>query len=140
MVALSIEGGHREGRLALIVDASNFSLVFSRALGKVVVHVHGPLDANTGRALKARLVDIIDGQGNRHVVLDLHDTTAVDAAGLEVLADALQRMEDCDGELLLSGPTASVMQQLRAAGLDRTLGITPEWTHPARGGTGANRG
>ncbi len=122
--------------MALIVDGPDFSLVFRRALGKVVVHVHGPLDANTARALKARLVDIIDGQGNRQVVLDLRETTGVDVAGLAVLADALRRMEDCDGELLFSGPTASVKEQLRAVGLDRTRCITPEWTHPARGGTG----
>ena len=122
-----------------MLDGSAFSLVFSRALGKVVVHVHGALDANTAPALKAGLVDIIDGQGNRRVVLDLRDMAAVDAAGLAVLADALKRMDDCGGELLLSGPTGSVEEQLRAVGLEETFGITPEWTHPARGGIGASR-
>ena len=114
-----------------------FSLVFSRALGKVVVHVHGALDAYTAPALKARLVDIIDNQGNRQVVLDLRHMTGVDAAGLFVLADALKRMADYRGELLLSGPTSVVEDQLRAAGLEETYGITPEWTHPARGGINA---
>ena len=122
-----------------MVDGSGFSLVFSRALGKVVVHVHGPLDENTAPALKARLVDIIDGQGNRQVVLDLRHMTGVDVAGLLVLADALKRMEDCRGELLLSGPIAAVEEQLRAVGLEKTFGITPEWMHPARGGIGASR-
>ena len=120
-------------------DRSGFSLVFRRALGKVVVHVHGALDANTAPALKARLVDIIDNQGNRHVVLDLKMMTAVDAAGLVVLADALKRMDDYGGELVLSGPTGSVEEQLRAVGLEERFGITPEWTHPARGGIGASR-
>ena len=122
-----------------MVDSSGFSLVFSRALGKVVVHVHGPLDANTAPALKARLVDIIDDQGNRQVVLELRKMAGVDVAGLMVLADALKRMEDYGGELLLSGATASVQEQLRAVGLEKTLAITPEWTHPARGGIGASR-
>jgi anti-anti-sigma factor len=120
-----------------MVDVSGFSLVFSRALGKVVVHVNGLLDVNTAPALQARLVDIIDGQGNRQVVLDLRQMTGVDVAGLFVLTDALKRMEDCGGVLLLSGPTASVEEQLRAVGLEKTFGITPEWTHPARGGLGA---
>jgi anti-anti-sigma regulatory factor len=63
--------------------------------------------------------------------------TSVDAAGLFVLADLLKRMADYGGELLLSGPTSAVEGQLRAAGLEQTYGITPEWTHPARGGINA---
>ena len=109
-----------------MVDSSVFSLVFSRALGKVVVHIYGPLDAITAPALRAGLADIIDGQGNRQVVLDLRRMTGVDVAGLVVLADALKRMDDYGGELLLSGPTASVEEQLRAVGLEKTFGITPE--------------
>ena len=118
-------------------DCPKFSLVFSRALGKVIVHVHGPVDANTAPALEARLVDIIDNQGNRQVVLDFRKVTSIDADGLFVLADALKRMDDYGGELLLSGPARSVEGQLRAVGLEETFGITPEWTHPARGGLGA---
>jgi anti-sigma B factor antagonist len=120
-------------------DGSRFSLVFSRALGKVIVHVHGALDSASAAGLNARLVDIIDNQGNRQVVLDLRRLTSVDAAGLFVLADALKRMADYGGELLLSGPTRAVEEQLRAIGLNETYGITPEWTHPARGGINAGR-
>lgn len=120
-------------------DGPCFSLVFSRALGKVIVHVHGALDADTAPALKARLVDIIDDQGNRQVVLDLRKTTGVGAAALLVLADALKRMDDYGGELLLSGPTSAVEDQLRTVGLEEAFGITPEWTHPASGGIGASR-
>ena len=122
-----------------MADGSGFSLVFSRALGTVVVHLHGALDADTAPALKAGLVDIIDDQGNRQVVLDLRKTTGVDAAGLLVLADALKRMDDYGGQLLLSGPTSPVEEQLRAVGLEETFGITPGWTHPVRGGIGASR-
>ena len=121
-----------------MVDVSGFSLVFSRALGKVVVHVRGLLDVNTAPALQARLADIIDGQGNRQVVLDLRELAGIDVAGLVVLTDARKRMEDYGGELLLSGPTVSVEEQLRGVGLDKTFDITPEWTHPARGGIGAS--
>ena len=137
-VALSSEGASPQGRCFLISDRPEFSLVFSRALGKVIVHVRGPLNANTAPGLKARLVDVIDGQGNRQVVLDLRQMTCVDASGLFVLADALKRMDDAGGELLLSSPTSAVEDQLRAVGLEQTFGITPEWTHPARGGIGAN--
>ena len=122
-----------------MVDGSGFSLVFSRALGKVVVHVHGVLDANTAPTLKAGLADIIDNQGNRQVVLDLRRTTGVDAAGLLIVVDALRRMDDYGGGLLLSGPTSAVEKQLRAVGLEEIVDITPEWMHPAGGGIGASR-
>lgn len=120
-------------------DGSGFSLAFSRALGKVVVHVHGALDADTAPALNDRLLDIIDGQGNRQVVLDLRRTTCVDASALRVLADAQERMDGYGGELLLSGPTGTVEEQLRDIGLEEAFAITPEWTHPARGGVGWSR-
>ncbi|MEA2686266.1 MAG: hypothetical protein QOE93_1461, partial [Actinomycetota bacterium] len=113
-----------------------FSLAFSRAFGKVVVHVHGSLDSGAAPSLKARLVDVIDGQGNRQVVLDLRGMTEVDSAGLFALADAVMRMRDHGGELVLSGPTAAVMAKLRVAGLGEAVLITPEWTHPAGHGIG----
>lgn len=138
VVALSNEGTSPQGRWILLPDRPKFSLAFSRALGKVVVHVHGPLDATTAPDLEARLVDVIDNQGNRQVVLDLRGMTSIDANGLFVLADALKRMDDHGGELLLSGPARAVEGQLRAVGLEETFGITPEWTHPARGGIGAS--
>ena len=103
----------------------NFSLVFRRTLGKVVIHVHGALDADAAPTLRERLVDVIDGQGNRDVVVDLRGMTAVHSAGLLVLVEALKRMEDYGGELVLSGPTSCVAEQLRAAGLHRVFLITP---------------
>lgn len=116
-----------------------FLLVVSRSLGKVVVHVHGGLDGRTAPALKERLLDIIDGQGNRQVVLDLRRMTGVNFAGLSVLVDAVMRMGECGGELVLSSPTRGVLEQLQAAGLAEVAVITPEWTHPARGRTRARR-
>ncbi|MDQ6725296.1 MAG: STAS domain-containing protein [Actinomycetota bacterium] len=117
-----------------MTDDSDFSLAFSRARGKVVVDIHGPLDAGNARELKDRLVDVIDGQGNRQLVLDLARTTRIDSAGLSVLVDALKRMQKTGGRIVLSGPTCQVARALAVAGLDKVFTITPSWTHPARGG------
>src|SRR5687767_3644762 len=54
---LEHEGASPQGD-DLMPDGAGFSLVFSRALGKVIVHIHGALDADTAPALKARLGDI----------------------------------------------------------------------------------
>jgi anti-sigma B factor antagonist len=121
-------------------DAINFSLAFSRARGKVVVDIYGALDAETAPELKDRLVDVIDGQGNRQLVLDLARTTHIDSSGISVLVDALKRMQRTGGELVLSGPTSQVSRALALAGLDKVFVITPAWAHPARGGNRTNLG
>jgi len=123
-------------------SASHLSLVFSRALGRVVVHVHGPLDADTAHQLRDRLVDVIDGQGNRQVVLDLREMTRIDAVGFSVLVGAQERIQSIAGELILSGPTRAMTRAFAAAGLDEVFVITPAWTHPAHGDTrtDSNRG
>ena len=112
---------------------SEFSLVFGRALGKVVVSVHGPVDARTAPELRDRLRDLIDGQGNRHVVLDLRETTLVDPAGLAALVNAYKGMQRIAGELVLSGPSPDVIRAFRTAGLDKIFTLTPAWSHPAYG-------
>lgn len=110
-----------------------FSLVFSRALGKVIVHIHGPLDLDSAPEVAARLTDVIEGQGNRDLVADLRGTTQIDAVGLSVLVAALKSMRARGGALVLSGMTGRVAGSIEAAGLDKVFDFTPEWTHPARG-------
>lgn len=112
---------------------SEFALGFSRALGRVIIHVYGALDADSAHELKDRLVDVIDGQGNRRVVVDLRATTFIDSAGFSVLVDALKRMQKNGGELVLSAPASDVAAAFGAAGLDRVFNITPAWAHPAHG-------
>jgi len=113
--------------------APQFSLVFSRALGKVIAHVHGTLDAGSAQELQNRLIDVIDGQGNRSLIIDLASTTFIDSAGFSVLFDAWRRMHDRGGEFVLSSPTNDVARVILASDLDSVLVITPAWAHPAHG-------
>ncbi|MCA1692119.1 MAG: STAS domain-containing protein [Actinobacteria bacterium] len=117
----------------MTLDGPDFSIVFSRALGRVIVHVHGALDWNTAHQLKHRLIDVIDGQGNRDLVLDLKGMTSIDSGGIAVLVDALKRLQKRGGDLVLSGPTATVAAALEAVGLDKVFDITPAWSHPSNG-------
>jgi len=112
---------------------SYLSLVVSRVLGRVVIDLHGPLDASTVRELGDRLVDVIENEGARQVVLDLRGMTRIDATGFAVLVDALQRIRRHGGELVLSGATRDMTEAFREAGLDQAFVMTPAWTHPARG-------
>lgn len=93
----------------------------------------GPLVAGTAAELRDRLHDLIDGQGNRHFVLDLSETTTIDRAGVSVLVDALKQVQRNAGDLVLSGPGAHVVAALAAAGVGEAFAITPAWSHPVHG-------
>ena len=104
------------------------------------MHIHGPLDVNNAQELDDRLADLIDGQGNRQLVLDLAGMTHVDSAGLHVLVGALRRLQRSGGGLVLSGATSEVALTFESAGLDKFFVMTPAWDHPARGGVDSDAG
>ena len=52
------------------------SIVIGRFRGTVVVTVHGDLGPTRAAHLGLMLTDLIDGQGNLSLVVDLHDATA----------------------------------------------------------------
>lgn len=111
-----------------------FSLEFGRAMGRVVVKVVGPLDRATVPELRARLDDLIGGQGNLRFVVDLRETTALDRAGVSVLVEALKRVQGNAGSLVLDGPSPAVMQTLAGARVLQSFTITAAWAHPAYAG------
>ena len=117
----------------MLSNGSRLSLVFGRSLGRVIVEVNGPLDATTAAQLRHRLTDIIDGQGNRRLVLDLRGMTLVDGAGLSVLIHAHKRVQMNAGQLVMSGASPEVLGVFEDAGLDKVFSLTPSWMHPAHG-------
>lgn len=64
------------------VRSGRFRIATSRDLDTVVVTVHGDLDVTGARHLGSVLADIIDGQDDLSVVVDLHDASAADTSGL----------------------------------------------------------
>lgn len=102
-------------------------------MGRVVVTVEGALDGNTAPELGHRLLDVIEGQGNRQLVLELQGMTSIDRAGVSVLVDALKRLQRNAGTLVLSGPGPDIVDTLVAAGVDKAFAITRAWAHPTFG-------
>ncbi len=94
-----------------------FGIAISRALGSVVVTVHGNLDVPGARHLGNVLADIIDGQGNLSVIVDLHDASAPDARGLSVLATAAERAGRRGVTLTLANPPDELHGPLALLGL-----------------------
>ncbi len=123
-------------RLALVTDSSrpsppvppradphhHFSIVIRRNLGTVVITVHGELDISRAGHLGHILADIIDGQGNLSVVVDLHDATTSDPDSLWVFTDAAERARRRGGKVLLTEPPLPLGEALQLRGLDLFVG------------------
>lgn len=92
-------------------------MAIARFLGAVVVTVHGELDVGTSVVLGQTLEDLIEGQGNLFVVVDLREVVVGDAAGLGVFATAKHSMEQRGGQFVLASPSTGTGRALRAAGL-----------------------
>lgn len=89
----------------------------SRYQGTVVVTIHGDLDGLRAGDLGYMLADLIDGQGNRSIIVDLHDATALDPRWLSVFTDAMARARRRGATLTLQNPPAALHAALRRQGL-----------------------
>ncbi len=98
--------------------SAHSSIAIGRALGTVVVTVHGELDTAGTTYLGRILADLIDFQGNLSVVVDLHDTIATDADPVGVFVEAAERARRRSAALTLHKPPAALYEALRLQGLD----------------------
>lgn len=104
--------------------AARVGIVIGRYQRTVVVTVHGELDHPGAAHLGHVLADLIDGQGNLSLLVDLHDatTTATDVKWVSVFAEAAERARRRGGAITLSKPPALVHHALRDGGLGHLVG------------------
>lgn len=108
------------------------SLAVGRYMGTVIVTLHGDLHLSASVQLAGVLRDLIDGQGNLAVVVDLGDVGGIDRSGLDVLSSSAARMATRGGTLRLGRPTDTVFDALSVAGLARFIAVPPEQAHRPR--------
>src|SRR5947208_15106875 len=91
---------------------------------KVVIWVTGDLDADTGRAVRARLA-----QAQRHassdVILDMTGVTYIDSVALATIANGARGVLEV-GNLRVISPPARVAEILTEAGMGATFELTPD--------------
>ena len=91
---------------------------------KVVIWVTGDLDADTGRAVRARLA-----QAQRHaqsdVILDLTNVTYIDSVALTSVVTGAKAMNEV-GKLRVISPPERVARLLTEAGMSGTFELTPD--------------
>jgi anti-sigma B factor antagonist len=91
---------------------------------KVVIWVTGELDADTARAVRARLA-----QAQRHtnsdVILDLTGVTFIDSVGLSSIINGAKAMEDI-AQLRVISPPTRVSEMFNEAGLAEVFDLTTD--------------
>lgn len=114
-------------------------VIIGRFQRTVVVTVHGELDGPTAAHLGLVLADLIDGQGNLSLAVDLHDVTVTDVDRLTVLAEAAERARRRGGAITLGEPPAVLHQTLKDRGLDHLVPSLKHRTEPEQGLPGIGR-
>ncbi len=104
--------------------AQEFSIGFRRAGATVVVDIAGELDLYTAPVLRDRLLDVIEGQGNRFVAVDLSAVGFMDSTAVHVLVQALRKVRERGGALQLARVPPPAQRVLDISGLSTIFTIT----------------
>lgn len=113
----------------MAVSPAAGSVAIGRFGGTIVVTLHGDLDRSRSATLASTLHDLIDGQGNLAVVVDLRDVGRIDVSGVDVLGSAADHIGRRGGELRLGGPSGVVFDALVLSGLARFIDVPFEREH-----------
>ena len=103
---------------------AEFSIGFRRSESSVVVDVAGELDLHTAPVLRDRLLDVISGQGNRFVAVDLGGAGFMDSTAIHVLVQALRLTRERGGDLTLVRVPPFALRVLDICGLTKSFTIT----------------
>ena len=98
------------------------SITVARSAGTVVVTIQGELDAEKSQHLGRILADLIDGQGNMSILVDLHGASATDPDCLWILTEAAERAHRRGGAMRLDAAPAEIASALQLRGLDVFFG------------------
>jgi len=91
----------------------------------VVVAVHGTVDIHSSPELRGELKVALEAR-TRRIVVDMAGVGFVDSSGLATLIEALQRVNQYGGKLVLCSLTKNVLGVFQLANLDHIFLITED--------------
>ena len=101
----------------------NFDIMTEQASGDThVIALTGEIDLYTAPEFKQQLLDVI-GQGAKHVVVDLTDTTFIDSTTLGVLVGGVKRLRPNGGQLSIVCSDRNITKIFEITGLNRVFPI-----------------
>ncbi len=106
------------------------SLIVRRIRGTVVVTVRGLLDRASGPVLDRLLVDLIDGQGNQTVAVDLLTARVEGVEGMRPLLAAGRSASKRGTRLVLNAPSPALWRELLGEGFTAEFDNAGEYCLP----------
>jgi anti-anti-sigma regulatory factor len=111
-------------------DLPNLDVVIGRGHGSVVVTVEGELDLAGCRLLEGVLTDLIEGQGNLTVAVDLGNAV-VEPVAMVVFIEAARQARQLGTKFILKEPPAETQYALQAEGYGEQIEMLPRPAPPA---------
>lgn len=90
----------------------------------MTVAIGGEVDRADVTMLRGVLLDLVDGQGNLSVVLDLSELTFIDSAGLALLLEMHGRAVERGGTIAVRNVRPSTARTFEVVGLHHILTIS----------------
>jgi anti-sigma B factor antagonist len=87
-----------------------------------VIALSGEVDLYTAPEFKQQLLEVI-GQGGKHVIVDLSDTTFIDSTTLGVLVGGVKRLRPDGGQLSLVCSDRNITKIFEITGLNKVFPI-----------------
>ena len=107
----------------------DFSVAIIRAVGMIVVTVHGALNVSSSAQLRHILGDLIHQEVHPDVVVDIRDMTVADGADLELFVQTSHCARERGGHMALSGPFDPTFDELARGGLTEALDVEAGGDH-----------
>ena len=82
-----------------------------------ILEVSGEIDFYSSRDLRQKFQEVLDKKASK-LLVDLKKVSYIDSSGLATFVEALQRMNQAGGKLVLVGLTAAVRSVFEIAKLD----------------------
>jgi hypothetical protein len=111
-------------------DLPNLALAVGRDFGSVLVTVEGELDVAGSRLLEGVLTDLIEGQRNVTVAVDL-GRAIVDPGALVVFVEAARQARLFGTKLILKEPPTETHHALESEGYGEQIEMLPRRAPPA---------
>jgi anti-sigma B factor antagonist len=89
--------------------------------GEHVVAVRGEVDPATREEFWSAVEFALEGR--QRVIIDMSETTFMDAAGLAVICEASRRLGQAHGNVVVREPSATVRRVLQITGVDHEITI-----------------
>ena len=91
-----------------------------------VVALEGELDLDTAPKLRSALSDVLQDTRVDQVILDMSRLEFIDSTGLRILVDAVERLGERGGVLVVHRPRPSTLKVLEICGLTTSVKVSPE--------------